>query len=144
MSVELSSFIEDKPFEKLEGTVCHTCYVNARIWSLESRKRNLFFKARVDLGADITCVPLRIAKKLFPLPIVSPYLMRLADGRVRRVLTYKVNVDVEGTVGMKSYRPERGLILIDSEVGLIGMDIIKKWYISLDGILSVFSVSIEV
>ena len=131
------SHIFDKPLEKLAGTVCLAPYVVITISSLTHRKSaGVSFKARIDLGADITCIPRSQAEKLMPLSLGRPVLVRGHDGRVSRRRTYQMIVSIHGYPDeeqVKSYRPERGVLLTDSDVALIGMDVIKYWNLELDG-----------
>jgi hypothetical protein len=81
---------------------------------------------------------------LMPLLLGRPVLIRGHDGNVKRARTHLVIVSIHGYPDddqLKLYRPERGVLLTDSDVGLIGMDIISKyWKITLDGVSQKFSV----
>ena len=137
--------IHDKPYEKHEGTTCSAPYVDVTISALTGR-RSVYasFEARIDTGADITCIPVNQAKMLMPLLLGRPVLIRGHDGSIKRTRTHLVVVSVHGYPDRnqpKSYRPERGVILTDSDIGLIGMDIISKyWKLTFDGVSQRFSV----
>jgi hypothetical protein len=135
--------ISEKPFEKLAGTVCPAPYVVITISSLTGRKSvDIGFKARIDLGADITCIPRNQAEKLMPLSHGKPVLIRGHDGSVTKGWTYLMTVSIHSYPDeeqVKSYRPERGVLLTDSDIGLIGMDIIKYCKLRLDGASQTFS-----
>jgi hypothetical protein len=135
----------DKPYEKQSGTACFAPYVEVSISALTGRKSvDISFKARIDTGADITCIPASQAKMLMPLLLGRPLLVRGHDGTTKRVRTHLVIISIHNYPNKdqrKSYRPERGVLLTDSELGLIGMDIISKdWKVIFDGVSQKFSV----
>lgn len=138
--------IHNRPYEKHEGTACFAPYVDVSISALTGRKStDCSFKARIDTGADITCIPVSQAKMLMPLLLGRPILVRGHDGRIKRERTHLVIISVHGNADenqLKSYRPERGVLLTNSEIGLIGMDIISKyWKVIFDGVSQRFSVA---
>jgi hypothetical protein len=111
--------ISHKPYEKKTGVACFAPYVSVVISSLAEQN--------IDTGADITCIPRAYASKLGPLILGNPITVRGHDGNVNRVWTYRLTISVlsypeDGR--LKSYRPEKGVLLTDSNIGLIGMDII--------------------
>lgn len=135
----------DKPYEKQSGTACFAPYVDVSISALTGRaSADISFKARIDTGADITCIPASQAKTLMPLLLGRPLLVRGHDGSIKRVRTHLVILSIHGYPEKgqhKIYRPERGVLLTDSETGLIGMDIIgKDWKAIFDGVAQKFSV----
>lgn len=137
--------VNDKPYEKQTGTACFAPYLDVSISSLTGRKSvDVRFKARIDTGADITCIPGSQAKTLMPLLLGRPILIRGHDGAIKRTRTHLVNISIHGYPDdkpVKIYRPERGVLLTDSNIGLIGMDIISKyWKLSFDGALQKFSI----
>jgi len=140
--------ILDKPYEKQSGTACFAPYVEVVISALTGKKStDISFKARIDTGADITCIPESQAKLLMPLLIGRPLLIRGHDGSVKRTRTHLMAISINGypdAEQVASYRPERGVLLTESEIGLIGMDIISKyWKVTFDGILQRFSIEIN-
>ncbi len=137
--------IYDKPYEKQTGTACPAPYVDVSISALTGRKSvDVSFKARIDTGADITCIPGTQAKMLMPLLLGKPVLIRAHDGSVKRARTHLMIISIHGYPEknlVRSYRPERGVLLTDSDIGLIGMDIISKyWKVTFDGNPAKFSV----
>jgi len=138
--------ISHKPYEKKSGVACFAPYVSVVISSLGNpvfppslaeqntdtvlsslHGETCVFDARIDTGADITCIPRVYASKLGPLILGNPITVRGHDGNVNRVWTYRLTISVlsypdDGR--LKSYRPEKGVLLTDSNIGLIGMDII--------------------
>ena len=137
--------IHNKPYEKHAGTACYAPYMDVVVSALTGGKSTeVSFKARIDTGADITCIPEGQAKTLMPLLLGRPLLIRGHDGTVKRARTHLVIVSITGYPDgnePKSYRPERGVLLTDSDVGLIGMDIISKyWRVTFDGAAQRFSV----
>ncbi len=135
----------DKPFEKQTGTACFAPYLEVSISALAGRKTSdAVFKARIDTGADITCIPGSYAKELMPLLLGKPILVRGHDGAIKRTRTHLMIISIhchpDGTE-LKHYRPERGVLITDSSIGLIGMDIISKyWKLTFDGVSQKFSV----
>jgi len=120
--------VSHKPYEKKSGVACFAPYVGVIISSLaEQNPDTVVFDARIDTGADITCIPKAYASKLGPLILGNPITVRGHDGNVTRVWTYRLTISIlaypdEGR--LKPYRPEKGVLLTDSSIGLIGMDII--------------------
>ena len=83
-----TNFVFNKPYEKHTGTACHAPYVDISISALASRKsEKKRFRARIDTGADITCIPYKQAEALMPLLLGKPLLVRGHDGAVKRVKT---------------------------------------------------------
>jgi len=121
--------INHKPYEKKAGVACFAPYVSILISPLSGHnKEEIIFDARIDTGADITCIPRSFASKLGPLILGNPITVRGHDGNVHKVWTYRIAVTLLGypdNQKLKSYRPERGVLLTDSNIGLIGMDIIS-------------------
>lgn len=132
----------DKPIleiahTRIKGTAKYAPYVDVAISALLDRKppdkSELTFKARIDTGADATCVPKEIAKKLMPLPCKRNVLIREHNGKISRERTYLLAVEI---IGFKpehasTYRPPDGVLLRDSKVGLIGMDILKYLHLEM-------------
>jgi hypothetical protein len=127
--------VSHKPYEKKSGVACFAPYVGVIISSLaEQNPDTVVFDARIDTGADITCIPKAYANKLGPMILGNPITVRGHDGNVTRVWTYRLTISIlaypdvlpllGGTRRLKSYRPEKGVLLTDSSIGLIGMDII--------------------
>jgi len=124
------SLISNKPYEKKSGVACFAPYVSVIISALYgSSQEKALFDARIDTGADITCIPKIYANKLGPLIIGNPLTVRGHDGKITRVWTYRMNIAIMGYPNsdrLKTYHPERGVLLTDSNMGLIGMDIIGE------------------
>jgi len=120
--------VSHKPYEKKNGVACFAPYVSVIISSLaEQNPDTVVFDARIDTGADITCIPKSYASKLGPLILGNPITVRGHDGNVSRVWTYRLTISIlaypdDGR--LRSYRPEKGILLTDSNIGLVGMDII--------------------
>ena len=138
-------FIHDKSYEKQAGTACFAPYVEVTISTLTGKKSvDIRFKARLDTGADIICIPRSQAEKLSPLLSGRPLLVRGHDGSVKRVRTHLMSISIHSYPDedqSKSYRPERGVLLTDSKIGLIGMDIISQhWNVRFNGVSQSFSV----
>jgi hypothetical protein len=138
--------IINKPYEKQAGTACYAPYVDVTISALTGRRSaDVSFKARIDTGADITCIPNDRAKMLMPLLMGRPVLIRGHDGKVKRARTHLVRLSIHGYANVdgtdKTYRPERGVLLTDSDIGLIGMDVISRyWKVTFDGVSQQFCV----
>ncbi len=120
-------------FEKAEGTACFAPYVDVTISALTGRKvEEQAFKYRIDTGADITCVPSEQVKHLMPLLLGRPVLIRGHDGKVKKMRTHLMIVTLGiGDDNYESFRPERGVMLTDSDIGLIGMDILPAFEVHL-------------
>lgn len=119
-------------FTKEEGTACFAPYVDITVSNLIGRKSKTSFKARIDTGADVTCVPMKQAKHLMPLLLGRPMLIRTHAGQVKREQTYLMAISIQmGDGKYKSFRPGRGVLLTDSAIGLIGMDILPAFEMKL-------------
>lgn len=120
--------VSHKPYEKKSGVACFAPYVGVIISSLaEQNPDTVVFDARIDTGADITCIPKAYANKLGPMILGNPITVRGHDGNITRVWTYRLTISIlayPDESRLKSYRPEKGVLLTDSSIGLIGMDII--------------------
>jgi hypothetical protein len=127
--------VSHKPYEKKSGVACFAPYVGVIISSLapqlngaeKQNPDNVVFDARIDTGADITCIPKAYANKLGPMILGNPITVRGHDGNVTRVWTYRLTISIlayPDESRLRSYRPEKGVLLTDSSIGLIGMDII--------------------
>jgi hypothetical protein len=130
-----AALIQDRPYEKVVGTAVAAPLVDVGIAGLVSGSPEVQFTARIDTGADISCVPRSAAEKLMPLLLGRPVLVRSHDGSVCRAWTYRVSLTVYGWPDedvASAYRPSKGVLLTDSEIGLIGMDIIREWDLSLE------------
>jgi len=137
--------ILNKPYEKLPGTALFAPYVEMVVSTLLSSRRSssVSFKARLDTAADLTCVPRAQAKKLDPLLCGRQVLVRHYNGDVEKGHTRRVLISIRGYPNkdqMRTYSLERGVLLTDSDIGLVGMDILKYWDIRLDGVAGRFSV----
>ena len=137
--------VQDKPFEKHPGTACFAPYLDVSISALAGKKTSdAVFKARIDTGADITCIPGVYAQELMPLLLGKPITVRGHDGAIKRTRTHLMIISIHShpnELELKHYRPERGLLITDSSIGLIGMDIISKyWKLTFDGASQKFSV----
>jgi hypothetical protein len=134
--------ILDKPFEKKTGVACFAPYVSTSVTVLDKESR--VFDSRIDSGADITCIPRFAIKDIEPLLLGNPITVRGHDGNVSKVWTYKATIKLHGYPGdgVKTYNPERGILLTDSHIGLIGMDILRNFNLMIDGVRSVFTVQI--
>lgn len=136
-------FISQKPYEKKSGVACFAPYVGVVISSLaeqnppDSAELRVVFDARIDTGADITCIPKAYASKLGPLILGNPITVRGHDGNVTRVWTYRLTISIlayPDNGRLRSYRPEKGVLLTDSSIGLIGMDILNQFkYVTFSG-----------
>ncbi len=95
--------------ERLEGTACCAPYVDCTVSALTKNKvtENTTFKARIDTGADITCVPAEYAKPLMPLQLGRPVLIRSHNGRVVRAKTHKLMLPMGA--GLRKAHGERRL-----------------------------------
>lgn len=103
-----------KEFEKIKGHYCHAPYIECLIEGKE-------FVARIDTGADITCIPASF------IPDKSPFLNSTTisgnSGLSESVWTRKVTIKIDG---IGEFTPERGVLKREGNVGLIGMDILNQ------------------
>lgn len=89
------------------------------------------FQARLDTGADITCVPAFCLKQVL-VPRLQLMPVRLSTGTILETWAYRA--DIELWAGDNRYAlisPQNGVLAInDSEFGLLGMDVLKSFRIS--------------
>ena len=111
--------VRDKPFEKKSGVACFAPYVSTSI--IVGNKESVVFDSRIDSGADITCVPRSMVDKLGPPLLGIPITVRGHDGNTHKVWTYKVMIKLHGYPEecIKSYNPDRGILLTEFTIGLI-------------------------
>ena len=133
-------FIVDKPFERLPGRSYFVPLVDITIYELGRGEVDVTFKARLDTGADMTCIPKSQAKKLMPLLRARTVLVSAHNGNCEESRTHQLTVSVHGEEVIKSYRPAGGVLLVDCDAGLIGMDIMENWRVTFDGRGKTFSV----
>jgi len=125
--------ISERPFEKHPGTAAHAPYVDATVAGNNVKSER--FKARIDTGADITCIPERLVDKLTLISGRS-LLIRNHSGSIVSARSYILTVTCYGWPDASdfwTFSPKRGVLLSDSDVGLIGMDIISpNWKLQFD------------
>ena len=118
-------------YEILEGTACAAPYVDCSISMLIGRNppAQVKFKARVDTGADVSCVPQHIAEPYMKDVLLGrPISIRLGgSGATKRVKTMLFMVTLHcDDDNHQSFRPERGVLITNSPIGLLGMDILRR------------------
>ena len=114
-----------KPYERKEASFAP--YVSVSISSSMDREpADITFKARLDTGADITLSPRIYASKL-ELPLNNRITIR-GNGNISRVRTYRMAIYILGypDKSLVRYIPKTGVLLTDSDTGVIGMDIISR------------------
>jgi hypothetical protein len=85
--------------------------------------------ARIDTGADISVVPRCYIEQLGTLILCSSVTIRGHDGSCSRLWTYKLSISLlsyPDKSDIKTFRPERGVILTNSSTALIGLDILNQ------------------
>jgi hypothetical protein len=140
-----SLLIDRKPCEIKKGTKFLAPYLDVIISPLGMQDSDgVAFDARLDLGADISCIPLVYANQLDPMPF-GQIKIRGYDGITIRKETYRMTIGILGYPDnnkVKYYRSESGVILTDSSIGLIGLDIIDTFKkVVLDCELQEFSIA---
>ena len=118
-------------FEKLGGTACYAPYIEGYFTTLMKKTPGdaTRFKFRIDTGADVTCVP---SKYVDGSPLFGkPILVRGHDGHIVRARRHLGIVSIETPDGVVSVRPEAGVLLTGSEIGLLGMDILKNLHLEM-------------
>lgn len=114
-------------YEKLDGTQCLAPYVDVSVSALTGSKQaeDVVFKARLDTGADATLIPYEYVRHFQPLPQAKPRLFRLSGGKIKRCSMYMLMVSIHGDQDIRTFRLTEGVLLNDSPIGLIGMDILR-------------------
>lgn len=138
-----SQFVVNKVYHKEEGTACFAPYLDIKISSLMGRcGDNEIIRARIDTGADITCIPESAVTSLMPILNGKSVTIRGHDGRIKRCSTYLVCLGLIGHPDEDQVywiRPKRGVLLTDSDIALIGADITNKFDIVMKGPEQTFS-----
>ncbi|HUV84309.1 MAG TPA: hypothetical protein VMV86_01290, partial [Methanosarcinales archaeon] len=100
--------------------------------------------ARIDTGADITCIPEAAVKHLMPLLKGKPVIIRGHDGCIKKCATYFLSISLLGypdNEQIETVTPERGVLLTDSNIVLVGADITSRFLVTMDGPKQMFSMS---
>jgi hypothetical protein len=138
-------FISNKGFEKVPESRKYAPCVEIGVSNPHRPEQEGFtLLARVDFGADVTCVPKQAINRIHAPPAKCVLICRY-DGCVDRVFTYDVLITIRGYPdkdSVVSYRPKKGVLAREASSGLIGMDILCKWHIAIDGMGGAFSVSL--
>ena len=116
-------------FTKLKGTAEYAPIMNMKVEGFGLEDEPVAVQARIDTGADITCVPVELVRHLLPAEHGKPVLIRGHDGSLKRCSTYKMAKVIEG----RRIIPERGILLTESTIALIGMDILRRMEFSMCG-----------
>jgi len=134
-----------KPYERKKRTKFFAPYLDVNIsplWTQDSD--GVAFDARLDLGADISCIPLACVSQLDPIPF-GYISIRGYDGITIRKETYRMTIGILGYPDnnkVKYCHLENGVILTNSSIGLIGLDIIDTFKkVILDCDLQEFSIA---
>jgi hypothetical protein len=87
-------------------------------------KKGIF---RIDTGSDLTVIP----EEIFPVnsPIVKELNTRLSSGDVYRRDTFKVPLKI----GEVSFDLLEGVFTTTSEIGFLGLDILRSFRFTLEG-----------
>lgn len=88
------------------------------------------FDACIDTGAHITTVPFDITKKVMMMPMRKA-LVRAFDGKVQSKWVYRCKVVIEGLGAV--FNPPDGLLVTQSKMGLIGLDLLKHMRFVVEG-----------
>ncbi len=110
---------------KMEGTAVYAHYVECYISMLCKKQPSpILFPARIDTGADITCIPRSFIPEEYLLIKQDAILIRGCVGKIMRADTYTCTLHIAGSE-RNVFRPSRGVCVTDSDIGLIGTDILK-------------------
>jgi len=112
-------------FQKREGTACYAPYVAATAWSLGNKNSSEIFKMRVDTGADISCVPEEMVAGMEFLNGRSVRI-RSARGGISKTPTKLMTISIHNGEDIWGFRPSRGVLITQSDIGLLGMDILGQ------------------
>jgi len=117
-------------YELLEGTRRYGPYVDCSVFASgfsRLKSKETIFKARIDSGSDITCIPREYATRLMPLEEGKRVQFRGATGKTTSVCLKKLYVEIHFQNGhTERYRPARGVVIRDSDIGMIGLDILNQ------------------
>ncbi len=142
LEIATESFVSERPYERMDGTAKFGAYLQVSVTGAYSKTVAGTFYARLDTAADISIMPTRMVKRIRKPLYGRPALCVMSDGKVKRRRTHKLRLIVHGDMESKPYYPERGVVLRDAEYGLIGMDIMKHWTVTFDGVRQTFTISI--
>ena len=120
--------IVEKNYEKKNGLVYPAPYVTILLSTKGYNLDPFIADARIDTGADFSCVPVEYARKLGPLIMAKPVNVRGYSGEIKRVCTYRIEITILGypcNAKKRIFHLDRGVLLTDSNIILLGMDILK-------------------
>ncbi len=118
-------------FLKIAGTVESAPFVDARIANPNGKWGSNTFRARIDTGADISCIPRAALGDDWILPSAKPVFTRDFTGESNRLRAYRVRfaiMDRKENIFWEKLL-SRGILLTNGPTGLLGMDVLKyfKW-----------------
>ena len=87
--------------------------------------RSVALAMLVDSGADCTCIPASIARRL-RLPVVDEATVEGAGGSTQTVTVHAASVEI---AGRRSIIP---VVALGSE-SILGRDVMARWVVTLDG-----------
>lgn len=122
-------------YENIYGMTCKAPMVEISVTRLLDGKASSRCMARIDTGADVTCIPRRLFLDIRPLPMGRSFLIRGHGGKVGREWTkYGVINLWNGRHIYKSVRPARGFLVQDDECpALLGMDVLSHFRLEGEG-----------
>ena len=92
-------------------------------------KRSPKFIARIDTGADISCIPKEVFRHIMPCMWGIPVLIRDREGDAKRERTFRITLNIlDGVQTYKRISPPRGVLIREGTTGLLGMDIILPYF----------------
>lgn len=141
LEIATELFVCERPYEKMPGTGEFGAYIQVSVTGAYSKTVVGTFHARLDTAADISLFPERSIKQIRKPLYGRPALCIMGDGQTKRCRTHKLRVIVHGDTGSKPYYPERGVVLRTCNYGIIGMDILKHWTVTFDGVRQTFTIS---
>ena len=116
--------------------------VECSISGLSNSRESRHFEAYIDTGAAISCVPYSVIKSLTSLPLAPRVFIRGYEKRRRKIQPYFVTFSLWNNKKCWKCRPQRGVIATNPGTGLIGMDILKFFDLSLSVAKQTFQLSL--
>ena len=121
---------------RLHGRAAYAPYLDCCISAFPGMEvpASATFLGRVDTGADLTVVPRCATIDLPPIPIVRSVFIRMGDNKTQRTRTHLLEVGIKNADGVyERFSLPGGVLLMDGDVGIIGMDILNHFDILMVG-----------
>ena len=124
--------------QRRANTAREAHYIYGKVSCITNKEKTTdLIPMRIDTGADVTCIPKKYVKDIEPLITKQKALVRNHDGGCNRVFFKHAIIHLPCTeYDWIQIIPDHGILLTDSEIGLIGIDVLDNMnYMSVNGVM---------